>query len=72
MLNRERVGEIKALYPEGTKVELVYMADRYAPKEGTKGTVIHVDDIGQVHVIWDDGSTLALVPGVDEWETISE
>ncbi len=27
---------------------------------GLKGTVMSVDDIGQIHVNWENGSTLAL------------
>ena len=26
-----------------------------------------VDDVGTVHVRWDNGSTLGLVPGEDRW-----
>jgi hypothetical protein len=29
-----------------------------------------VDDLGTVHVRWDNGSTLGLVPGEDRWEEI--
>ena len=31
---------------------------------------IGVDDIGQIHVIWESGGRLALVPGVDEYEIL--
>ena len=34
---------------------------------GTKGSVKFVDDIGQIHVKWDNGSTLALNADVDEF-----
>lgn len=27
-----------------------------------------VDDVGTVHVAWDNGSTLGLIPGIDQWE----
>jgi len=40
----------------GTKIQ--------KPK-GTKGVVIQVDDIGTLHVAWETGSTLGVVPGVD-------
>ena len=36
---------------------------------GTKGTVICVDDAGQLHMQWDNGRTLALVP-VDTFSRI--
>jgi hypothetical protein len=38
---------------------------RLAP--GAEGTVVQVDDLGTVHVRWDDGSTLGLLPE-DEFE----
>lgn len=34
---------------------------------GLKGTVYHVDDVGQIQLEWENGSTLALVPGVDRF-----
>ncbi len=32
-----------------------------------KGTVAYVDDIGQIGVKWDTGSSLSLIPGVDSF-----
>ena len=37
---------------------------------GAEGTCIMVDDIGQLIVFWDNGRTLSLIPGVDEFEII--
>lgn len=39
-------------------------------KEGSIGTVTLIDGIGQIHVSWDNGRSLALVPGVDKYHTI--
>ena len=39
---------------------------------GDLGTVSHVDDIGTVHVEWDNGSTLGLVPREDAWTILSK
>ena len=63
--SRETVRYIKEQYPKGTRVELVYMDDIHAPPTGTKGTVVHVDDIGTVHVRWDNGSGLGAAYGED-------
>ena len=41
------------------------MDDPQAPPIGTKGTVTHVDDIGTIHVAWDNGSSLGVAYGVD-------
>jgi gamma-glutamylcyclotransferase (GGCT)/AIG2-like uncharacterized protein YtfP len=55
---------------EGTRVRLIAMDDRQAPPRGTEGTVQFVDDAGTIHVQWDTGSSLGLIPGTDEWEVI--
>ena len=63
----------KDMYPKGTRIELINMDDPFAPVEsGTKGTVEFVDDMGQIHMRWDNGRTLALIPGVDEFKKIEE
>ena len=49
---------LKDLYPAGTRVKLLEMNDIQAPPIGTLGTVMHVDDIGTIHIKWDNGSTL--------------
>lgn len=50
------------------RVLLVATTDRHTRlRSGDTGTVLHVDALGTVHVRWDNGSTLGLVPGVDEW-----
>ena len=46
-------------YKEGDRVKLVSMKGENIPS-GICGTVKYVDDIGQIHVHWDNGSTLAL------------
>ena len=68
----EQVKRIKEQYPAGTRVELISMDDMQAPPPGTKGTVECVDDAGQVHVRWETGSGLALIPGVDSFKTIKD
>lgn len=55
---------------KGTRVRLVSMNDVQAPPAGTEGTVQYVDDAGTVHVHWDTGGSLGLVPGEDEWELV--
>ena len=37
---------------------------------GLEGTVNHIDDIGQIHVDWDNGSSLALNEDVDDFEIL--
>lgn len=63
---------IKAMYPKGTRIELIHMDDAQAVPSGTKGTVDFVDDMGTIHMKWDNGRTLGLVPEVDEFKIIKE
>lgn len=63
----------KEMYPKGTRLELISMEDPFAPIEpGTKGTVEFVDDMGQIHMKWDNGRTLALIPEEDSFRKIAE
>lgn len=55
---------------KGARVRLISMNDVQAPPVGTEGTVQYVDDAGTVHVHWDTGGSLGLVPGADEWEIV--
>jgi hypothetical protein len=56
----------------GKHVELIYMEDPQAPKPGTKGIITKVDGIGQIHVNWNNGSKLALIPGEDEYKILEQ
>lgn len=63
---------VKVLYPKGTKIKLIKMNDKYAPPSGTIGTVDFVDDIGQIHVKWESGGSLALIIGEDDFKVIEQ
>ncbi len=57
----------------GDRIRLLYMPDDPDPiPAGATGTVLRVDGgaLPQVHIAWGSGRTLALIPGVDTWETI--
>lgn len=63
---------MKDNYPPGTRIMLLSMDDPYAPvPKGTKGTVVHVDDAAQIHMKWDNGRTLAIVPGEDSFRKLT-
>lgn len=66
------VKEIRNKYPRGSRIQLDYMDDPRAVPPGTKGTVDHVDDAAQIHVKWDNGRTLAVIPGEDSFHKVSE
>lgn len=56
---RQLAERIKREYPPGTRIQLTSMNDPWAPiPPGTKGTVRLVDDAGQIHMKWDNGSGL--------------
>lgn len=69
-----RLAFLREVYPAGCRVELVRMGDPYNDRltEGSKGTVVAVDDIGTIHIRWDCGSSLGVVYGVDECRRIEE
>ena len=66
------VVESRKLKPkEGMRVEMVSMSDDPNPvAKGTKGTIIVIDNIGTIHVKWDDGRMLGMIPGVDKYKLI--
>ncbi len=71
--NKEMLGMLRKEYPAGTRVELVSMPpDGYSPPPpiGTKGTVISVDDVGTIHVAWDNGSSLGVTFDTDKCRKI--
>lgn len=72
-LSREAVERIKAQYPKGTRIELISMDDPHAPvPPGTKGFVEMVDSAGTLHMKWDNGRTLGIIPGEDQFKVLSK
>ena len=49
------------------------MTDPHTPVlPGTRGTVDLVDTIGSLHTTWDNGSSLALIPGEDTFRKLTQ
>lgn len=68
----QEINRIKNHYPAGTRIELISMNDPFAPvPSGMKGSVDYVDDAGQIHMKWDNGRTLAVLPGVDSFRKLT-
>ena len=59
-MKNENIERIRKQYPAGTQVQMIYMEGELQMKKGLKGIVQKVDDIGQIHVKWENGSTLAI------------
>ena len=63
---RETIVRLRREYPAGTRVELVAISDPYTTlKPGDHGSVLMVDDVGTIHVAWDNGSALGVAYGAD-------
>lgn len=73
MTKEERVAAMTRLnYPPGTRLELITMGDDPRPiPSGSRGTVDYVDDIGTIHMRWDSGRSLGLVPGEDSFRKLT-
>ncbi|WP_313527848.1 DUF4314 domain-containing protein [Anaerotignum sp.] len=71
---QKQVERIKERYPIGTVIELTAdMEDNYNPiPRGMQGEVIGIDDIGTLHMKWQNGSGLGVVVGEDSFKVISK
>ena len=63
----DEIERIKEKYKAGVRVRIKRMLDDHAPEDGTVDEVDFVDDIGQIHL---KNCSLALIPGVDEFEIV--
>ena len=69
---RNRAEYLKKAYPSGTRIVLNSMGNDPRPVEsGTRGTVAVVDDIGTVHCNFDNGRSLGLIEGEDDFRTLT-
>lgn len=65
------IQEIKETYVLGQRIRLLHMEDQYQPiPDGAEGSIEFIDDAGQIHMKWDNGRSLALIPGIDQFELI--
>ena len=70
--NHAYADAMKRLFTPGMRIKLMMMQDPSGVPDGTIGTVDFVDDAGQIQMKWDNGSTLALVYGVDVFQIIPD
>lgn len=70
-IDKEFVRAVKEQYPSGTRIELICMGDDPRPiAPGSRGTVRIVDDMGTVHVNFDNGRRMGLIPGEDSFSIV--
>ena len=72
-MTQKQVERIRKQYLPGTRICCDGMPDDPRPIEsGTLGTVVGVDDAGQIMMKWDNGRSLSLIPGVDSFHTVEQ
>ena len=64
-ISEKTLDKLRTQYPKGARVKLIKMDDYQAPPKGTQGTILGVDDAGNIMVSWDTGSSLSVVYGED-------
>ena len=71
-LTRREIAELRLNYPPGTRIMLERMEDNWAVPRGTRGSVTQVDDAGTIHMKWDNGRSLGIVPQVVQFRKLTE
>ena len=69
--SREIIKSLRTEFPVGARVEILKMNDVQAPPMGTLGTVTGIDDLGTIHVHWDNGSSLGVAYGEDKCKLVN-
>ena len=55
---------------EGMRVRMIHMDDERPVDEGLEGTIEKIDSLGTLHVRWDDGRLLGVIPNEDNYELL--
>ena len=63
-MNQKELEELRKKYLD-KRIKCIFMNDPNPIPKDTKGTVQSIDDIGTLHVKWDNGRTLGIVPHED-------
>ena len=55
----------------GKRIRINHMDDMLPVPDGTEGIITGIDDIGQIQVLWDNGSTLSVIEEIDDYEILN-
>ena len=69
-VTQKELERLRQQYPKGTRLQVTFMDDPHGVPEGTVGEVEFIDDAGQIHMKWETGSGLALIPEVDRFQKV--
>ena len=71
-MSRQQVELLRKHYPEGTPICLDHMEGEQGMPDCLRGIVTCVDDAGQIHVNWENGRTLPMIPEIDSFHRTVE
>jgi hypothetical protein len=64
---------IDSIAKVGMRIRLKEMPNDPNPiDEDMEGTIRTIDSLGTLHVVWDDGSQLGVIPGIDKYELLTD
>jgi hypothetical protein len=55
----------------GKRIRMNHMDDMLPVPDGMEGIITGIDDIGQIQVKWDNGSTLSVIDDIDDYEILN-
>ena len=56
----------------GSRIQLIKTDDQYTNlTPGSFGIIDHIDSTGTIFVKWEDGSSLGLIPGIDDFRIVN-
>ncbi len=71
--NHKMALRYRELYPPGTRIMLLSTVETLQPVPiGMRGTIKHIDDQAHFHMKWDNGRTLAVIPGADSFRKLTD